>query len=201
MTQPAAIALDPREVLRADAASKEPILGKRLLRFCFARTRDADKAADAASEAIALTLAAEGWHRWKHDGRFPPTQSLLMHLCDMAKDVIKKDRERASTWREVEGDPERDAKAPDSSPEPGAMPAKWEKHDDAMRRADDVMARLDEDAREMLRVEAGSDEELDGEELAAKLGWTVKQVYRARERVMYHRDLVLAREKRKAGPP
>jgi hypothetical protein len=66
-----------------------------------------------------------------------------------------------------------------------------------MRHAQVVMDRLDEDARTMLRVESESEEDLDASALADKLGWTVKQVYRARERVVYHRDQV----RREASKP
>jgi DNA-directed RNA polymerase specialized sigma24 family protein len=199
MTQAAATALDPRAVFEADARSKEPIIAKRLLRFCSARTRDPQRAKDAASDALLLTLAGVGWHRWVYDGKREPVASLLMHLCSVAKDVLKQERERASTWREVEGDPERDAAAPDSKPRLGEMPAEWARQDEAMRHATMVMERLDEDARRMLRMESESDEDLDAAGLATKLGWTVKQVYRARERVVYHRDQVRREASQKKG--
>jgi len=196
MTQAAATALDPREVLQADSETGTPIIPKRLLRFCSGRTRDVQRAQDAASEAVALVLAGEGWHRWNYDGKREPAASLLMHLCDVAKDVLKLERKRAANWREVEGDAERDASAPDSKPPPGEMPAEWATHDDHVRRAAAVMERLDEDTRRMLQIESESEEELDAATLAERLGWSAKQVYRARERVLYHRELVLAQEMR-----
>jgi DNA-directed RNA polymerase specialized sigma24 family protein len=199
MTQAAATALDPREVLEADARSKEPIIAKRLLRFCSARTRDPQHAKDAAGDAMVLVLAGVGWHHWVYDGKREPAASLLMHLCDLAKDVLKLERKRASGWREVEGDPERDAAAPDSKPRLGEMPAEWAKQDEAMRHAQMVMDRLDEDARRMLHIESESDEDLDATTLASKLGWTVKQVYRARERVVYHRDQVRREASKQKG--
>jgi DNA-directed RNA polymerase specialized sigma24 family protein len=201
MTQAAAIALDPREILKADAASKDPFISKRLMRFCYARTRDVQLARDLASEAVVLTLAAEGWHRWSHDGDTAPAESLLMHLCTMARDVLKKQRESAAAWREVEGDPKRDAAAAEAGPPPGEKPVEWAKHDDEMRRAEAVMEKLDEDARRMLRVESESEseEELSARALAEKLGWSEKQVQRARERVAYHRDALLAREAKRRG--
>ena len=199
MTQAAATALDPREVLQADATSKEPIIAKRLLRFCSARTRDPQRAKDAAGDAVLLVLAGVGWHRWVYDGKREPAASLLMHLCDLAKDVLKQERNRAATWREVEGDPERDAAAPDSKPRPGEMPAEWAKQDEAMRHAKMVMDRLDEDARTILRVESESEDDLDATALADRLGWTVKQVYRARERVVYHRDQVRREASKQKG--
>ena len=202
MTPAAATALDPREVLQADAASKEPIIAKRLLRFCCGRTRDVQRAKDAASDAVLLTLAGVGWHRWVYDGKREAVASLLMHLCSVARDALKQERERASNWREVQGDPERDAAAPDSKPPTGEMPVEWAKQDEAMRSAQAVMDRLDEDTRRMLRVESESEEDLDAKALADKLGWTVKQVYRARERGGYHRDQVRreASQKKGGGP-
>ena len=199
MTQAAAITLDPRDILKADAASKNAFIARRLLRFCHARTKDRQQAQDMASEAIALTLAAEGWHRWSHDGVTDPAESLLMHLCTMARDVLKKERERAATWREVKGNPERDPPAGEAGPAPGEKPVEWAKEDDRMRCAEAVMERLDEDARRMLTIESQSEEELDADELAEKLGWNAKQVYGARKRVVYHRDAVLAAERKRGG--
>jgi DNA-directed RNA polymerase specialized sigma24 family protein len=197
MTQTAASALDPREGLQTDAASREPIIAKRLLRYCLARTRDRVRAEDAASEAVLRTLAAEGWHRWTHDGKHPPAVSLLNHLCNMANDVIRREWQRGATSLEVHVDAERRAPpdAADPAPAAGERSPDSEKHMTEMRRAELVMAALDEDAREMLRVEAESDEELDPKEIAERLGWTVKQVHRTRERVFYRRDELLAREK------
>jgi len=194
----AAIALDPREVLAADAKSKTPVIPKRLLRFCRSRTEDGQQAKDMASEALALTLAGEGWHRWTWDGITDKTESLLMHLCTMARDVLKKERERASEWREVRGE---ESDAPDSGPTstPGQRSPESTRHAEDMRRAEAVMARLDEGTREMLRIESESEKPPSAAELAAKLGWTEKQVYRARERVAYHRGIVLAAEQKRGG--
>jgi RNA polymerase sigma factor (sigma-70 family) len=199
MSQAAAVALDPREVLKHDAASKDPVISKRLLRFCYARTRDVQRAKDAMSEALVRVLAGEGWHRWNHEGTKDPAESLLMHLCNVAKDVIKKERERASEWREVRGESKAGRSAADPGPAPGEMPEEWAKQDHDVRRAEAVMERLDEPTREMLRLESESDGEMDARELAKRLGWTVKQVYRARERVFYHRDAVLGREPKRGG--
>jgi hypothetical protein len=195
----AAIALDPREVLAADAKSTTPVIPKRLLRFCASRTEDRQQAKDMASEAIALTLAGEGWKRWEWDGVTDKTESLLMHLCTMARDVLKKERERASEWREVRG---KETDAPDSGPTstPGERSPESTRHAQDMRRAEAVMARLDEGTREMLRIESQSEEAPTAVQLAAKLGWTEKQVYRARERVAYHREIVLAAERKRGGP-
>jgi DNA-directed RNA polymerase specialized sigma24 family protein len=199
MTPAAAIALDPRDVLKADAESKDPVIHKRLLRFCYVRTRNVQRARELVSDAYERTLVAEGWHRWTHDGRSEARESLLTHLCNMANDVFRKEVARAATQSEVEADPKRDAAPADSRPALGEMPAEWSKHDEEMRRAEQVMAKLDEDARRMLRVESESDEELSARELAARLGWSEKQVYRARERVRHHRDALLAREAKRGG--
>ena len=209
MAQAATIALDPREVLRADAASKEPIIAKRLLRYCLGRTRDRDRAQEASSEAFLRTLAAEGWHRWTYDGKHPPALSLLNHLCNMANDFIRQEWARDATAREVHVEPRRGAEpdAEDSAPPVGERSPDSEKLVTEMRRADAVMADLDEDARKLLRVESEreseTDEELTPKQLADRLGWTVKQVHRTRERIFYRRDEHLAREGRqkRAGPP
>jgi len=193
------IELDPREVLRKDAQSKDPVIPKRLLKFCRSRTSDTQQAKDMMSEAVARTLAGEGWHRWRYDGVGSETESLLMHLFNVARDVLKKERESAQAWREVRGK-EKDAPVQDVTATPGEKPVEWAAHEDDMRRAETVMDRLDEEARQMLRVESESEKKLDAKALAEKLGWSVKQVYRARERVVYHRDLVLAAERKRGGP-
>jgi DNA-directed RNA polymerase specialized sigma24 family protein len=194
MSQAPDVALDARSVLEADLHAKPPFIMKRLIGYAFNRTHDAARARDVAQEAVALVLAGNGWHRWRYDGHRKPVENLLLHLFDVARDVVKNEDARAAEWREVEGDPERDAQVSDGAPAPGEMPTEWAAHAQQERRAQRVLERLDEKTREMLRIESESEEQLDAEALGAKLGWTARQVYRARERVRHHRDVVLEQE-------
>lgn len=193
------VALDARTVLDADLRAKSPFIMKRLIGYAFNRTYDATRAKDVAQEAISLVLAGNGWHRWRYDGHRKPVENLLMHLFDVARDVVKNEDARASEWREVEGEPERDAQVSDGAPAPGQMPAEWELHAQEERRAQRVLERLDPKTREMLRIESESEEKLDAEALGAKLGWSAREVYRARERVKHHRDAVLEQERGRAA--
>jgi DNA-directed RNA polymerase specialized sigma24 family protein len=194
MGQAPDVALDARSVLEADLRAERPFIMKRLTGYAFNRTFDAARARDVAQEAVLLVLAGNGWHRWHYKGRGTPVQDLLGHLFDVARDVVKNEDARAAEWREVEGDPERDAQVSDGAPVPGEMPAEWAAHSQQERRAERVLERLDEKTREMLRIESESEEKLDAEALGAKLGWTAREVYRARERVRHHRDVVLGQE-------
>jgi DNA-directed RNA polymerase specialized sigma24 family protein len=199
VSPPVAATLDVAELLAADARRKPPFIARRLLHFCLSRTRNKQRAEDVVSEAIVLTLAGDGWHRWVHDGATAPEVSLLRHLVNQAKDVMKKERERASTWREVHGDGDDASDAEDVGSVPGERSPSSEKHATNMKRVEMVLEQLDEEARQVLYVEAESDEELEPKHVAEKLGLTVRQVHRARERVFYRRDVLVAREAQRSA--
>jgi hypothetical protein len=195
MTPAADAALDPRDILREDLASAQPFIMKRLTGYAFNRTRE--RARDVAQEAVALVLAGKGWHAWTHDGRLTPAQNLLSYLFDLARDIIRNEGARVSEWREIEADELRDHAVADPAPAAGERSPDSERPMTEMRRADLVMERLDDRTRDMLRLEAESDGELDASTLAERLGWTVRDVYGARERVSHLRAIVLERERKK----
>jgi RNA polymerase sigma factor (sigma-70 family) len=195
---------DPREVLRRDregaSAEGKHFIAKNLLGYCIKRTRERARAADAAQEAIALVLAGKGWHRWVYDGEGSHALSLLNHLSDVARDWLNTQRERAAHWRELAESPARDRQIADPQARTDERIEDLEEHDDEMRLAQAVMDRLDERTREMLRLEQQG--EHDAAALADRLGCTVKDIYRARERVKYHRDAVLEEDaRRRRGEP
>ncbi len=205
MTAPVATdspAPDAAQLLAADARKPRPFIAPRLLRFCAARLGGKQGADDVAQEALVNTLTGEGWHRWTYDGKGTPEESLLTHLVNQAKDVIKKDRERASNWREVHVSSGGAGEEPDSeapSGIPGDRTPSSEKRMTDEKRVETILKDLDPDARSVLDVEAQSEEELAPKDIADKLGWTVGQVHRARERVFYRRDVMLAQEAKRAA--
>jgi DNA-directed RNA polymerase specialized sigma24 family protein len=188
---------DPRGVLAKDRTQNGSFIAKNLLGYLFKRTRDPDAAADAAQEAIARVLAGEGWHRWVYDGEQTVELSLLNHLCDLGRDVIKKDRKRAARRHETEEDPVRDAATADPEPRADDQIEAVEEDENERRLAALVWDRLDERTRDVLVLaQEGID---DAAEIARRLGCTPRDVYRARERVAYHRDAVLDEERAKGG--
>jgi len=190
---------DARRVLEEDRRSGRNYVTRNLLGYCFKRTRDRERAQDAMQESIARVLAGEGWHRWVHDESKTPERSLLDHLCDLAKDVLWKEHERAAHRREVPASPAHDATAADPQAGTDERMADHAGHEDDMRRAQRVLDRLDDRSREMLRLQQeGVD---DGADLAARLGCTVREIYRMRERVAHHRDRVLDEEREKEEDP
>jgi len=199
MGEPPSSQPDARRVLEEDRRSGRNYVTRNLLGYCFKRTRDRDRAQDAMQESLARVLAGEGWHRWIHDESKTPERSLLDHLCDLAKDVLWKEHERAAHRREVPASPARDAAAADPQAGTDERMADHAGHEDDMRRAQRVLDRLDDRSREMLRLEQeGVD---DCADLASRLGCTVRDVYRMRERVAHHRDRVLDEERAKEEDP
>jgi RNA polymerase sigma factor (sigma-70 family) len=188
---------DPREVLEKDRREGRGFIAKNLLGYLLKLTRDPDRARDAAQEAIVRVLDGKGWHRWVYDGKGTVELNLLNHLSDVGRDVIKKDRKRAFRRHETEEDPVRAAAAPDPQPRADEQIETIEEDERDRRRAARVWDRLDERARAVLRLE--QEDVSDAAEIARRLGCTPKDVYRARERVAYHRDAVLDEENAKGG--
>jgi DNA-directed RNA polymerase specialized sigma24 family protein len=190
---------DARSVLEEDRRSRRNFITRNLLGYCFKRTGDRARAEDAAQQAILLVLAGEGWHRWTHDDDKSVERSLLDHLSDVAKDVLKKNREQAAGWREIPATPKHEAKAADPQGRTDDRMEDHAGHEDDMRLAALVLARLDERTRAMLELE--QEDVHDAAAIASRLGCTVKDVYRMRERVQYHRDRVLEEERGKREEP
>ena len=150
-------------------------------------------------EAITLVLAGKGWHRWIHDETKTVERSLLDHLADVARNVLRKGRERAAARREVPTGPEHEASAADPQARPDDRIEEHAADENDLRLAGLVLARLDERTRAMLSLEQDGVD--DAGKQAALLGCTVKDIYRMRERVAYHRDRVLDEERRNEEEP
>ena len=134
--------IDPRTVLDAD---RTQWITKRLLGYVLLRTQNMARAKDIAQQSILLVLEAKGWHRWKPDPAKTPEQSLLDHLCDIARSTGKDENKSAAVRRVVKpdpDDPERDERVRD--PVPTSESARVEaEHLRDMRRASRVMDGLD----------------------------------------------------------
>ncbi len=199
MGEPSPSEPDARRVLEEDRRSRRNFITRNLLGYCFKRTRDRARAEDATQEAITLVLAGKGWHRWVHDDGKSLELSLLDHLSNVAKDVLKKDRERAAGWREIPTRPVHEAKAADPQARPDDRIEDHAEQEEEMRLAQLVVDRLDDRTRAMLELEQEGIH--DAAVLASRLECTVKEVYRMRERVAYHRDRVLEEERGRESEP
>ena len=177
---------DPRELLSTD-----PEIGRKLVGYAYKKTRDRTRMRDVAQEAIARVLEGRGWYRWD-----PNRKSLLDHLSDVVDSLVANQNRRASVKREQpmgEGDDER---KPDSTPSPERQIDSIEQLERKRRLAVRVMERVAGDAiiPDMLKHEqAGIGK---ASELAGLLHCAVRDIYRARERLAYHRDEVLEEDRK-----
>jgi DNA-directed RNA polymerase specialized sigma24 family protein len=178
-------------------------LAKKLVGYANRKTRDMTRATDAAQEAVARMLEGRGSYRWD-----PTRKSLLNHLADVVDTVVANERRRAATRREKpidrasddDGKPHSD-RHPDSRPNAEQQAASIEERQTELRLAAEVMTRVEKDPviPGMLALEEEGIH--DAAEQARRLGCTVKDIYRARERLAYHRDAVLAQRKKTGGAP
>jgi DNA-directed RNA polymerase specialized sigma24 family protein len=187
---------DPRDALR-----KDPCTAKKVLGYALNKTRNITRAQDAAQEAVARVLQGRGWYAWK-----PDAKSLLDHLCDVVDTVVANESRRAGKRRERpirskddEGNPGDDA-VPDLAQDASQQIESLEEEQHELDLAARVMLRVEKDPviPGMLRLE--QDETSDAREQARLLGCSVPEIYRARERLAYHRDVVLREEEQKGGP-
>jgi hypothetical protein len=188
MVEPVAAPDDVRSVLRRDCT-----IAKMFVSYAWKCTGDGARAVDAAQEAIARVIEGKRWYARKSDKK-----ELFGHLADVVDTVVANEKRRAYRRREVAPNPERDEKKRDSDANIEVRAARAEDDDRRQRLADRVMARVEKDAiiPGMLVLEQ---EGIGGAaEQAERLGCTHKEIYRARERLAHHRDVVLA-EARKNG--
>jgi len=187
---PGGPALDARTVLAKD---EERWITKRLLGYAYRKTSNVARARDVAQEAIALALEGRGWHRWEpHPGK-TPERSLLGHLCNLARAIAKDERKSAAARREMQPDPEdedRDLRVAD--PQPTIEQANLDEADH--RETEDLVARVKDrlDPRALGVLQLEEEGVHDASVQAERLDCTVRDVYRARERIAHHRDAVLA---------
>jgi DNA-directed RNA polymerase specialized sigma24 family protein len=178
--------LGAAEVLAAD-----PRIGRILLAYAFKKTRDRERTQEVAQDAIARVLAGRGWCRWD-----PDRKSLLNHLSDVVESLVANQNRRASVNRERPMAEDDEEAEPDSSPSPEQRFDSHEQLERKRRLAARVMERVAED-RIIPRMLECEQEGIDqASELASRLDCSVKDIYRARERLAYHRDQVLEEERK-----
>jgi DNA-directed RNA polymerase specialized sigma24 family protein len=188
--------IDPRAVLSAD---RTQWITKRLLGYVLTRTQNMARAKDLAQQSILLVLEGKGWHRWEPDPAKTPEQSLLDHLCDIARSTGKDENKSAAVRRIARpdpDDPERDERVRD--PAPTAESARVEaEHLRDMRRASRVMDALDPLARALLTLEEQGVHDAATQADLARC--SVSDVYVARKRIARQRDAVLRDEQDEEG--
>jgi DNA-directed RNA polymerase specialized sigma24 family protein len=180
---------DARELLASDAE-----LRRRLFGYARKKTYDAMRARDVAQEAVVRVLEGRGWYRWDPTGK-----SLLNHLCDVVDTVVVNENKRASVNREY-AMTEIIERKPDPEPSAEQRIEAIEESEREQRLVEKIMQRVagDEIIPGMLeQQEAGI---VKAPELAAVLHCSVKEIYRARERLAYHREQVLAEERKREAP-
>jgi DNA-directed RNA polymerase specialized sigma24 family protein len=177
---------DARKLLASDAELRRQLFG-----YARKKTRDAVRARDVAQEAVTRVLEGRGWYRWD-----PTRKDLLDHLCDVVDTVVANANRRASVKRE-QPMTEADERQPDSTPSAEQQIDAIEESEREERLAEKVMLRVADDKiiPDMLKhQEAGIDK---ASELAALLECDAKDIYRAREKLAYHREQVLAEERKR----
>lgn len=188
--------LDPRTVLEEDDTQW---ITKRLLGYVLTRTQNVARAKDIAQQSILLVLEAKGWHRWTRDPGKTPEQSLLDHLCDVARSTAKDENKSAAARRIARpdpDDPERDERVRDPAPTAEAARVEAE-HERDMRRASRVMQALDPLSRTLLALEEQGVH--DAATLSDLAKCSVSDVYAARKRIARQRDAVLREEEDEEG--
>jgi DNA-directed RNA polymerase specialized sigma24 family protein len=182
----------------ADVLRQQPALVDRLFGYVLKIVRDHAKAEDIAQDVLAIALAGE---KYPWNGTTPP----MDHLGSIANSRIHGDRTKAANRREklrrAADDP--DPEKPDSRPSPMSFAAAEEHAELRVELAADVMARLEKKGDHVaigsLRLtQAGTKS---AEKQADLLQCTVKDIYRARERVAYHRETVVTEARAKGRWP
>lgn len=185
--------MDAHEMAPLDAAealAADPRIGRTLLGYAYKKTRDRERMQEVAQEAIARVLEGRGWCRWD-----PDRKSLLNHLSDVVDSLVANQDRRAYVKRERPM-AEDDEGTPDSDPSPEQQLDTLEQVERKKRLAARVMERVAGD-----RIIPGMlQHEQEGigqaSELASRLHCSVKDIYRARERLAHHRDQVLDEERK-----
>jgi DNA-directed RNA polymerase specialized sigma24 family protein len=182
---------DPR-----DALEKDPSIAKKLVGYAYKKTHEVARAKDAAQEAIKRALEGNGVHRWH-----PARKSLVNHLADIVDTVVANDNRRAAKRREEPTNVARAENAPDSNPDTEQKIIDAEQDERRERLAAEVMMRVKKDQVIPRMLELEQDGIGDAAEQARQLDSPLKEIDRARERLAYHRDIVLEQEKKKGGAP
>jgi DNA-directed RNA polymerase specialized sigma24 family protein len=173
----------------ADVLAKQPALMKRLFGYVLRLVGNESKAEDICQDV--LLIAIEG-KRYPWDGVTEP----MKHLGSIANSRISNDRTRAANRREklkrAEEDDDPDKR--DSRPSPISLAAAEQHEERRVALAADVMRRLQEkeDHIAIGTLQLTQQGRKSAEEQAVELRCTVKDIYRARERVAYLRETVIA---------
>jgi DNA-directed RNA polymerase specialized sigma24 family protein len=217
MDSPDDPANDPRDVLE-----KDPRIAKKLLGYAYKKTQHIQRAKDAAQEAVARMLEGKGFYRWNPKGK--SLLNHLADIVDTV--VANETRSAAHRHEVGmdPGDLERIAGGDPAPNAREQLEAIEDRRREALLAAA-VMARVQSDPiiPRMLDLEqqdvgdgdgtsprsttppsadvpsgawSTPDGRNDAERQARLLGCTVKDIYRARERLAYHRDKVLEEEKK-----
>jgi DNA-directed RNA polymerase specialized sigma24 family protein len=174
----------------AEVLAADPRIGRILIGYAYMKTHNKVRMQEVAQEAITRVLEGRGWYRWDASRK-----SLLNHLSDVVDSLVANQNRRASVKRERPMT-EDDERKPDSTPSPEQQIDTLEELERKRRLAALVMERVAEDPiiPGMLEHEkAGSGQ---ASELASLLRCKAKDIYRARERLAYHRNQVLEEERR-----
>ena len=181
-----------------EVLQEQPALVNRLLGYVIKIVRDHARAEDITQEVLLIALEGKTYP-W--DGVIPP----LQHLGSIANSRISDHRTKASTRREKlkreNDDPDPDKR--DSRPSPISFAAAEEHTELRVELAADVMQRLEKkgDRIAVKSLELTQSGTKSAEAQADALGCTVKDIYRARERVAYQREAVLADARAKGRWP
>jgi hypothetical protein len=174
--------IDPQDALQND-----PSIAKKLFGYAYKKTHDVGRARDTAQEAIKRMLEGKGSDRWD-----PARKSLLNHLADVVDTVVANEESRAAMSREEPMNPARDEKT--AAPDPDL-----EKAERRRRLAAELMMRVEKDRVVPRMLELEQDGIGDAAEQARRLDCAVADIYRARERLAYHRDTVLEHDKKRGA--
>ena len=181
-----AASLDARELLATD-----PRISRLLYGYAYKKTRSEVRMREVAQEAMARVLKGRGWYRWD-----PSSKALLDHLSDVVDSLVANENRRAAKQREqpmAEGEDEGKA---DSTPSPEEQLDAAQELASKRRVVARVMERVAGDAIIPGMLQHGEEGITKASDLAALLRCSAKDIYRARERLAYHRDQVLEEERK-----
>jgi hypothetical protein len=186
MAAPTLAPADARNVLASD-----PQIGRRLLAYAHKKTRDRTRTLEIAQEAITRVLEGHGFCRWA-----PERKGLFGHLADVVDSLVANQARRDAVWREQPMTEEDEERQVDSSPSPEQRIDAIEELERKRRLVRAVLARVAQDriiTGMLERQQAGVDK---ASELAELLHCSAQDIYRARERLAYHRHQVLEEDRR-----
>jgi DNA-directed RNA polymerase specialized sigma24 family protein len=182
----------------AAAIRRDPGLYKRLFGYVLSRLGDVSRAEDVTGDVVAIALEGK---RYPWDGETP----ILDHLGSIANTLIANSTRKASTRRERlkrdEDDPDPDQR--DSRPSPSSFVAAETQEDRRVAMAAELVGHFEAKKDEVVvgSLRLSEEGEHSAERQATLLGCTVKDIYRARERVRHQRDVFVERARKRGEWP